>query len=172
VQQPGYLRLVVLLIIIVRLASAGSHRFWTHGFSLDIKPEEDLYPFLTSDGLTLVFVLLSSSAKCYSWNHDTVQFHSVDFDDHMYSHGSEYSSDGKLFACWSRDDSHVQVWDTQTGQLVCKFQTFSVYEISPALTEDTQTWCLYEMLAYYVCHAGLRIRDIADLTADHWHSRK
>jgi len=46
-----------------------------------------------------------------------------------------YSPDGRLFACWPSDDSHVRVWDTQTGQVVGKFRTARVDEIalSPAL---------------------------------------
>jgi len=59
------------------------------------------------------------------------------------------------FKYWSRDDSHVQVWDMQTGQLICKFQTFPVGEISPALIEDMQIWHLYKTLSYYCSHADL-----------------
>jgi len=55
----------------------------------------------------------SPSAKCYLWNHDTAQFH------------SEYSPDGRLFACWSGTGSLVRVRDTQTGQLVGNILTLS-----------------------------------------------
>jgi len=58
----------------------------------------------------------------------------------MYIHGSEYSPEKRVFACWSREDSHGQVWDAQIGQRVFKFQTFSVAEIPLALIEDTQTF--------------------------------
>ena len=34
----------------------------------------------------------------------------------------KYSPDGKLFAYWSCNDSHVQAWDTRTGQQVGQFQ--------------------------------------------------
>jgi len=43
----------------------------------------------------------SSSAKSYSWNHDTAHFRPVDFDYQVYIRRCKNSSDGKLFACWS-----------------------------------------------------------------------
>jgi len=109
-------------------------------YSLDFKVEEDSYLRLAPDGLTVVIVPEYSSAKCYSWNDDTAQFHPIDFVDnpvHIYEH--KYSPDGRLFACWSRDDSHVRVWDTQTGQLVSKFPTSRVYAmaLSPTLIEHS-----------------------------------
>ena len=81
-------------------------------YSLDIKGKY-LCPFLAPDGLTVVIVPRYSSAKCYSWNHDTAQFHPIDFVDNPVDiHRPEYSPDGRFFACWSGYDSHVRVWDT------------------------------------------------------------
>jgi len=109
-------------------------------YSLDFKVEEAWRLFLAPDGLTVVIVPLYSSAKCYSWNHDTAQFHPIDFVDfpvRIYVPG--YSPDGRLFACWSGDDSHVRVWNTRTGRLVSKFPTSWVYAmvLSPTLIEHS-----------------------------------
>jgi len=104
-------------------------------YSLDFN-FEDSNPYLAPDGLTVVFVPLSSSATCYSWNHDTSQFDIVNFDDPVHIRlPFDYSPDGKLFACWSDEDSHIRVWDTRTHQLISKFPTSEVYDIvlSPAL---------------------------------------
>jgi len=110
--------------------------------SLDLKVDRNSYPFLAPDGLTVVIKHLSSSSSptCYSWNHDTAQFDPVHFDDQVHIPWSSvpaYSPDGKLFACWSDEDSHVRVWDTRTRQLVSKFPTSEVYRIalSPALID-------------------------------------
>ena len=107
--------------------------------SLDIKSEGRLYPFLAPDGLTVVIVE-NNDSSCYSWNHDTAQFHPVQFDDQVHTHHDPlpvYSPDGRLFACWSHHDSHVRVWDTQTSRLVSKFSTSKMDRIalSPALIE-------------------------------------
>jgi len=119
-QWPGYACLTWWLRITASLASAGSQpvsntrifssrrtRFW-HPMAWPIVPQP-------------------CSSKCYSWNHDTVQFH------------SEYSPDGRLFARWSDTGSLVQVWDTRTGQSVGKFPTFSVYAmtLSPTLIQHS-----------------------------------
>jgi len=108
-------------------------------YSLDIN-NENPYPLLAPDGLTVVIVPRYSSAKCYSWNHDTAQFHSIDFvDNPVHIFAPKYSPDGILFACWSLYDSHVRVWDTRTGQLVSKFPTSSVdaMTLSPTLIEHS-----------------------------------
>ena len=106
-------------------------------YSLDF---ENSYPFPAPDGLTVVIMPQYSSAKCFSWNHNTAQFHPIDFVDnpvHVYEH--KYSPDGRVFASWSRDDSHVRVWDTRTGRLVSKFPTSNVYAmaLSPTLIEHS-----------------------------------
>jgi len=123
-------------------------------YSLDIKVEEakcllleHTYlarrPLVAPDGLTVVIVVIVpeySSAKCYSWNHDTAQFHPIDFvDNPVEIYAPKYSPDGRLFACWSSNDSHVRVWDTRTGQLVSKFPTSRVYAmaLSPTLIEHS-----------------------------------
>jgi len=108
--------------------------------SLDLKMDRNSEPFLAPDGLTVVIKHFSSSATCYSWNHDTAQFDPVHFDNQVHIPWDSvpaYSPDGKLFACWSDEDSHVRVWDTQTRQLVSKFPTPEVYLIafSPALID-------------------------------------
>ena len=107
----------------------------TYSLEIEIK---DSRPYPAPDGLTVVIVPAYSSAKCYSWNHDTAQFHSIDFvDDPVDIYKPEYSPDGRLFACWSGDDSRVRVWDTRTGRLVSKFRTSWVdaMALSPALIE-------------------------------------
>jgi len=108
-------------------------------YSLDFKVEEVWRLVLAPDGLTVV-IMLYSSVKCYSWDHDTAQFHPIDFVDfpvHIYPH--KYSPDGRLFACWSRNDFHVRVWDTRTGRLVSKFPTSYVdaMALSPTLIEHS-----------------------------------
>jgi len=108
--------------------------------SSDFEVDRDSLLFLAPDGLTVVIVPDSSSATCYSWNHDTAQFDPVHFDDQLHIPWDSvpaYSPDGKLFACWSDEDSHVRVWDTRTRQLVSKFPTSEVYRIafSPALID-------------------------------------
>ena len=108
--------------------------------SSDLKVHRDSNPYLAPDGLTVVIVPSSSSPTCYSWNHDTAQFDPVHFDDQVHIPWDSYpaySPDGKLFACWSDEDSHVRVWDTRTRQLVSKFSTSEVYRIalSPALID-------------------------------------
>jgi len=102
------------------------------------------FPFLAPDSLTVIIKHLSSSSSitCYSWNHDTAQFDPIQFDDQVHITWyppSAYSPDGKLFACWSHKDFHVQVWDTQTHQVVSKFLTSRADEIalSPALIDHS-----------------------------------
>ena len=111
-------------------------------YSLDFKADRNSNPFLAPDGLTVVIVPFSSSssATCYSWNHDTAQFDPVHFDGQVHIPWDSYpaySPDGKLFACWSDEGSHVRVWDTRTRQLVSKFSTSQVYQIafSPSLID-------------------------------------
>jgi len=114
-------------------------------FSLDINIDKysDIYPAslanLAPDGLT---VIISSPISCYSWNHDTAQFHPFHFADeahlggHLGGHRVAYSPDGKSFACCSLKDGNIRVWDTQTGQLCGKPITMSGVDaivLSPAL---------------------------------------
>ena len=113
-------------------------------YSLDFKAHRNSNPFLAPDGLTVVIVpdSSSSSAICYSWNHNTAQFDPVHFDDQLHipwDSPPTYSPDGKLFACWSDEDSHVRVWDTRTRQLVSKFPTSEVHWIalSPSLIDHS-----------------------------------
>jgi len=109
-------------------------------YSLDFKVEEVWRLLLAPDGLTVVIVPWHSSAKYYSWNNDTAQFHPIDFvDSPVDAYKPKYSPDGRLFACWSDDDSHVRVWDTRTGRLVSKFPTSWVdaMALSPTLIEHS-----------------------------------
>ena len=106
-------------------------------YSLDFSRIWHIY--LAPDGLTIVTTSLSSSAICYSWNHNTAQFDFVDFDDQVHIRWPEYSPDGKLFVCQSDKDSHIRVWNTRTGQLVSKFPTSWVDKmaLSPFLIEHS-----------------------------------
>ena len=124
-------------------------------YSLEIKSEGS-YPHLAPDGLTVVMFL----APPVSWNHDTAQFDPAHFDDQVYIHWPKYSPDGRLFACWSPQDSHVRIWDTQTGQVVGKFRTSKVDTItlSPTLIKHSPgdrliaLWCQSEN--------GIRLFDV------------
>ena len=78
--------------------------------NLKIPKYSDL--FLAPDGLTVVI----SNCGIYSWNHDTAQFHFTS-QEHLYGYPCVYSPDGRLFACCSRKDKDIRVWDTRTGQL-------------------------------------------------------
>ena len=94
---------------------------------------------LAPDGLTLI---IDNPILCHSWNQDTAQFSRIHFTDEMHLFGfyHAYSPDGKLFACHSRRDSHVRVWDTRTGQLCSNPITMpGVREIalSPALNDQS-----------------------------------
>jgi len=102
--------------------------------SLDLKVKEESYLLPSPDGLTFVITSSSSHTTCYSWDHDAAQFHPVDFDDQVHIHRPKYSPDGKIFVSWSRGDSYVRVWDTQTGRLVSKFQTSEVDAMAPSPT--------------------------------------
>ena len=109
-------------------------------YSLDFKVRECWYPRLAPDGLTVVIAPSSSSATCYSWNRETAQFDPVHFNDQVHIRWqSDYSPDGKFFACWSDKDSHARVWDTRTGHLVSKFSTSEVHRtaLSPALIDHS-----------------------------------
>ena len=100
-------------------------------YSLNFKVEGSSRIFLAPDGLTVV-IFGNSDNLCYSWNHNTTQFHLVNFSnrvqiprffmDSLPISLPKYSPDGKLFAYWSCNDSHVQAWDTRTGQQVGQFQ--------------------------------------------------
>jgi len=111
-------------------------------YSLHTKANDYLYPYLAPDGLTIIITSYDYSVICYSWNHETAQFDPVHFDDQEHtcrSYPPEFSPDGKFFAWWSDNDSHIQVWDTRTRQLVSKFLTSRVDEIalSPALIDHS-----------------------------------
>jgi len=103
-------------------------------YSLDLDFDEPLYPVLAPDGLTVIIISVSSSTW-YSWNHGTAQFDPVHFDDEArITSIPKYSPGGKLVAYWSRDDSHIRIWDTRTHQLISKLPTDEVDAIafSPA----------------------------------------
>jgi len=104
-----------------------------NAYSLDIKYEySDTY--LAPDGLTVII-----GKSCYSWNHDTAQFHPFHFAEaHLGGYTGAYSPDGKFFACPSPEDGNIRVWDTRTDQLCGKpiaTSKSNVHEIalSPAL---------------------------------------
>ena len=93
--------------------------------------------FLAPDGLTLITL---SPTSCYSWNHETAQFDRIHFTDeaHLPGYSRAYSPDGKLFACCSRKDSYVRVWDTRTGQLCgmpITMPSMDEIALSPALND-------------------------------------
>jgi len=86
-------------------------------FTLSLKITRPWLMLLAPDGLTLII-----GTSCYSWNHDTAQFDRVNFTDeaHLDGYSQAYSPDGELFACCSRKDWDVRVWNTRTGQLCGK----------------------------------------------------
>jgi len=103
-------------------------------YSLDLDFDKFSSPYLAPDGLTVIIASVSSPT-CYSWNHGTAQFDPVHFDDEAHiTWIPGYSPGGKLVACWSRDDSHIRIWDTRTRQLISKLPTSEVDAIafSPA----------------------------------------
>ena len=70
----------------------------------------------------------------------TAQFDRIHFTDEAHLHGyyRAYSPDGELFACRSRDEKHVRIWDTRTGQLCGKpiaMPDVDVIALSPALND-------------------------------------
>ena len=145
-------------------------------YYLYFKVKEAKCLLLAPDGLTVVIVSWYSSAK-YSWNHDTAQFHPIDFvDNPVRIYTPKYSPDGRLFACWSHKDSHVRVWDTRTGRLISKFPTSWVYAmaLSPTLIEQSPSHrlivlrnvsgiCLYDVYTSHLYAKGLG-RGSADMT--------
>jgi len=111
--------------------------------SLDINinkyPDNSSYIFLAPDGLTVIF---ANPVLCYSWNHVTSQFDRIHFTDeaHLHAYYRAYSPDGELFACRSRDEKHVRIWDTRTGQLCGKpiaMPDVDVIALSPALNDPS-----------------------------------
>ena len=79
-------------------------------YSLDIEMNEHFFRYLAPNGLAVVIAPSSSPTTCYSWNHDAAQFDPVHFDDQVHigwDPSPIYSPDGKLFAWWSKEDSHV-----------------------------------------------------------------
>jgi len=139
-------------------------------YSLDFKVEKVRCLLLAPDGLTVVIVPWYSSVTYYSWNHDTAQFHPIDFVDFPVDIDEpQYSPDGRLFACWSFHDTHVRAWDTRTGRLVSKFRTpwVNAMALSPTLIEHFPSdrlialWLRYEntihLLDVYTGHLYAKI---------------
>ena len=90
-------------------------------------------PYLAPNGLT---VITCGPTSCYSWDHDTAQFHPFHFADeaHLGWFPAAYSPDGEFFA--HLKDRNIRVWDTRTGQLCGKPITVSRVDetaLSPAL---------------------------------------
>ena len=101
-------------------------------FSLDINMGYS-NPYLAPNGLT---VITCGPTSCYSWDHDTAQFHPFHFADeaHLGWFPAAYSPDGEFFA--HLKDRNIRVWDTRTGQLCGKPITVSRVDetaLSPAL---------------------------------------
>jgi len=120
--------------------------------------------FLAPDGLT---VITGWPVSCYSWNHDTAQFHPFHFADETHLGGVfyAYSPDGKFFACTSPKDYDARVWDTRTGQLcgkpITNFTMETEIVLSPApngQSLDDQLITLYdsstEITTLFGVHTG------------------
>jgi len=110
--------------------------------SLNINKCSDI--LLAPDGLTVIFTqpIFTDPVLCYSWNHETAHFDRIHFTDeaHLDGHHRTYSPDGKLFACRSREDWDVRIWDTRTGQLCGKPITMPGVDgiaLSPALNDPS-----------------------------------
>jgi len=138
-------------------------------FSLHVNIEKCWPIFLAPDGLTLI---ITYPISCYSWNHKTAQFDRIHFTDEAHLDGyldgyHAYSPDGKLFACRSREDKHIRVWDTRTGQLCGRPITMPDMDeiaLSPALNDqslgdqliaihcdDTYTITLFDVYTGHLC---------------------
>jgi len=118
--------------------------------SLDINITRDSFVFLAPDGLTVIF---TDPVLCYSWNHETAQFDRIHFTDeaHISGYSGAYSPDGKLFACLSKEDWDVRVWDTRTGQLCGKPITMpGVDALSPALNDRSLGDRLIAVRCYHI----------------------
>jgi len=120
-------------------------------YSLDISVGENSQILLAPDGLT---VIIDNPNSCYSWNHDTAQFHRIYFTDEAHLDGllPVYSPDGKLFACCSREDNDVRFWDTRTGQLCGKPITMSwvnAIAFSPVLNDQSLGGRLVALRCYF-----------------------
>jgi len=100
-------------------------------YSVNFKVEGSSRISLAPDGLTVI-IFGNDDNLCYSWNHNTAQFHLVNFNNQVHIPRffmnflpislPKYSPDGKIFAYWSCNDFHVRAWDTRTGQQVSQFQ--------------------------------------------------
>ena len=111
------------------------HSECTSSLDININVTSDI--FLAPDGLTVIF---TDPVLCYSWNHETAQFDRIHFTDEAHLYYGAYSPDGKLFACHSRKDNDVRVWDTRTGQLCRKHITMPDVDgiaLSPALNDPS-----------------------------------
>ena len=80
-------------------------------FSLDIAINYSSEIFLAHDGLTAITHM---PTLCYSWNHDTAQFHPFHFvdEEHLGRYLCVYSPDGELQACCSPKDHNIRLWNT------------------------------------------------------------
>ena len=133
-------------------------------FSLGINMDEYPDTYLAPDGLTVII-----GNSCYSWNHDTAQFHPFHFADeaHLGRVTRAYSPDGKFFACCSLKDGNIRVWDTRTGQLCGKPITMSgAYEIvlSPALNGQSLG---NQLIALY----GIQTTTVFDVHTGHLYAQ-
>jgi len=110
-------------------------------FSLDIEIPKHSRICLAPDGLTVVIVS-RDTVSCYSWNHDTAQFDPFHFTDeaHLAGFVYAYSPDGELFACQSRKDYNIRVWDARTGRLCSEPFTsdgVDTVALSPVLNDQS-----------------------------------
>ena len=93
------------------------------------QPEEDLYPFLASDGLTLALVPQSSFAKCYSWNHNSFILSTLTITC-IFTGLSTHPT--RLFACQSLYDHYVRVWDARACLQVSNVQRECITSPKPS----------------------------------------
>jgi len=126
--------------------------------SLDININTYSSVLLAPDGLTVIF---TDPVLCYSWNHETAQFDRIHFTDeaHLHAYCWAYSPDGKLFACRSRKDEDIRVWDTRTGQLCGKPITMPrvhAIALSPALNDPS----LGDRLIAVYCYSTITLFDV------------
>jgi len=93
-------------------------------YSLDFKVKAAKRLLLAPDGLTVVILSRDSSATYYSWNHDTTQFHPIDFvDNPVHIHAPtliEHFPSDRLIALRFKSENTIHLLNVYTGRMYAK----------------------------------------------------